>query len=335
LNELNDESCALIIQPGALGDCLLTLPLARLIKSQLQISHLDIMGHQQYLSFLLERTDFRQVISLDTLDLHSLFIDPADFDPTEDDPLIELFRPYELIVTFLSDPERHFESNLVYTSCITHTAEVITLELHPPDNYPDHAAHFFLNQLRQQLPQSQIIIDNDFTKGPTLQSLPLDHKLGQDILKKTHLSLEKPLIALHPGSGGEYKCWPLNNFQNLAFFLTQQGYQSLFLAGPVEQDRWEASILNQLARKHCLLSNLDLNQLISVLTCCQAYVGNDSGITHLAAALNLPTLAIFGPTNPRNWQPLGEKIRICRAKNSPQKNWPEAPTVLKALQQLI
>jgi ADP-heptose:LPS heptosyltransferase len=56
--------------------------------------------------------------------------------------------------------------------------------------------------------------------------------------------------------------------------------------------------------------NLQLRLLAAVLSKCGAYVGNDSGVTHLAAATGIPTLAIFGPTDPAVWAPLGRNVKV-------------------------
>jgi ADP-heptose:LPS heptosyltransferase len=56
--------------------------------------------------------------------------------------------------------------------------------------------------------------------------------------------------------------------------------------------------------------NLSLRELAQYLRQCRAFVGNDSGITHLAAYLGCPTVALFGPTDPRMWGPLGRRSRI-------------------------
>jgi len=52
--------------------------------------------------------------------------------------------------------------------------------------------------------------------------------------------------------------------------------------------------------------------LAGVLQRCSAFIGNDAGVTHLAAALGVPTLAIFGPTEPARWAPLGRHVRVVR-----------------------
>ena len=331
----NEQSYALIIQPGAIGDCLLTLPLVRMLRQQAGINQLDIMGHEQHLSLLTGRSELRRVISLDSLDLHRLFSDPAIFDLPDEDHLIELFRPYELIITFLADPQGNFERNLIYTCCISHAAEVITLQLRPPDDYPHHSAHFYMQQLCRQDSNLQLTLKKELTEPPFLRPLPEDQPLGLSILNQMGIDSPRQLVAIHPGSGGIHKCWPINNFQKLAASLTDRGYQVIFLLGPAEIERWPTDTIEQLAQKYPLLRDLSLEKLAAVLTCCKAYIGNDSGISHLAAMLSIATITIFGPSQPQHWKPLGQKIKVCRETSNADNPWPDAEQVLSDLILLV
>ena len=97
-------------------------------------------------------------------------------------------------------------------------------------------------------------------------------------------------IACHPFSGSPKKNWPLERFLelNLQYCVGPEQH----LAGAVQID--------------------DLYELAHWLASADAYVGNDSGITHLAAAVGTPTLALFGPTDPNVWAPRGERVTILR-----------------------
>jgi ADP-heptose:LPS heptosyltransferase len=109
---------------------------------------------------------------------------------------------------------------------------------------------------------------------------------------------ESDQIILHPGSGSALKCWP--HFSQLAGRLGSPA----FLIGPLEA-RFDT-------RNHSRLENLSLREVAKVLATCRAFVGNDSGITHLAAHLGVPTVALFGPTDPRIWGPLGRRVSVIK-----------------------
>lgn len=121
-------------------------------------------------------------------------------------------------------------------------------------------------------------------------------------------------VVLHAGSGGRDKLWPIRNWCELSNRLcaagSLTGHVSL-LAGPVEHER-----LDPLDRT--LFQNaggrfaMDLDQLVDSLTGAAAFAGADTGPTHLAAQLGLPTLALFGPTDPAVWGPVGPRVRVHR-----------------------
>jgi ADP-heptose:LPS heptosyltransferase len=83
----------------------------------------------------------------------------------------------------------------------------------------------------------------------------------------------------------------------------------VLLLGPVEEERGGVHEL----RQHCLVAGgLSLSQAAALLAASDVYLGNDSGITHLAAALGVPTVALFGPSDPRQWAPRGRQVAIVR-----------------------
>ena len=102
--------------------------------------------------------------------------------------------------------------------------------------------------------------------------------------------------VIHPFSGSRKKNWPLERFQELAARLDEP---AKWLAGPEDvlagADRFE-----------------DLGQLADWLAGARVYIGNDSGVTHLSAAVGTPTVALFGPTDPKLWGPRGERVRYVR-----------------------
>jgi len=106
-------------------------------------------------------------------------------------------------------------------------------------------------------------------------------------------------VVIHPFSGSARKNWPLENFRELARQLEAEmpvrwcsGREDPPLEGAVRID--------------------DLYELARWLARARLYVGNDSGITHLAAAVGTPVLALFGPTDPEVWAPRGERVQVGR-----------------------
>jgi len=103
--------------------------------------------------------------------------------------------------------------------------------------------------------------------------------------------------VIHPFSGGARKNWPLQNFQALAGELDMP---VRWCAGDDDPPLPNAVRIPDLYDLACWLAKASL------------YIGNDSGITHLAAAVGTPVLAFFGPTDPDVWAPRGPRVRIGR-----------------------
>ena len=119
----------------------------------------------------------------------------------------------------------------------------------------------------------------------------------------------RPLALIHPGSGGLAKRWPLQDYLAVANLLLLAGIRVGMILGPVEEDLATAATASEML----LLRPPDLGALAGVLAAADLYIGNDSGPTHMAAALGLPTVALFGPTDPVVWGPRGARVTLLRA----------------------
>ena len=128
-------------------------------------------------------------------------------------------------------------------------------------------------------------------------------------------NFDRSRILIHPGSGSRKKCWPVSNFVRIARLLRARGRQPEFILGPAEYDLAEI-----LTREFFLegegVGNVhrmdNLMELALRLKASGGFVGNDSGVTHLSAFLGLPTVAVFGPSAPQRWRPLGRQVAIVR-----------------------
>ncbi|MBU3612961.1 glycosyltransferase family 9 protein [Polynucleobacter sp. MG-27-Goln-C1] len=121
--------------------------------------------------------------------------------------------------------------------------------------------------------------------------------------------LHSPYIVVHPGPLTAYKRWPLAYWQSLLTWITKQGWQVVLSASPAKQDlqlnKDILSLLDEKARSHVIdtAGLLSIPQAGTLIRGAIAYVGVDTSITHLAAACNTPTIALFGPTPPTNFGP--------------------------------
>ncbi len=146
--------------------------------------------------------------------------------------------------------------------------------------------------------------------GVLVDTLPIVIPRPEDEAEVRPLLGQLParFLALHPGSGSARKNWPAERFVALAArWARDQPF--LVVEGPAD----EGVTLPFHASRAVFARGLSLRALGALLARAGLYVGNDSGVTHLAAAFGAPTLALFGPTDPLIWSPLGPKVRAVRA----------------------
>ena len=124
-----------------------------------------------------------------------------------------------------------------------------------------------------------------------------------------------PLIALHPGGEGfrGMKRWPLSRFLALAVALQRRYPATIVVLGGKDELEHAERLVAGVPGALSLAGRLDLGQTLAVLERCMLFVGNDSAPLHMAAALGIPTVGIFGPTDPTNFRPRGVRVRIVRS----------------------
>jgi len=132
---------------------------------------------------------------------------------------------------------------------------------------------------------------------------------GDPITPSIASQLHSLYVVVHPGPLTAYKRWPLAYWQTLLMWITKQGWQVVLSASPAKQDlqlnQDILSLLDEETRKHVVdtAGQLTIPQAGTLIRGAIAYVGVDTSITHLAAACNTPTIALFGPTPPTNFGP--------------------------------
>lgn len=302
---------AVILQPGALGDCILTLPLANVMKETLGLGGVDIIGHTEYIGILPGRSCVSSVRSIDSTQLHRLFAESDTFDLEDGDPLINTLADYSWIATFMGEPNSHFEQNLIFTTSCSHSAEIITLRLKPPRTKRRHIAEYYVEQFAEQS-GSALEAAHVEPRSVLINVTPTDRNQGLEWLDQAGIDVAKRLGVIHPGSGGQRKCWHLDNFIGIAKTLRAAKVEVLFLLGPAEAERLAAADVARLAAVGKVATDLSLTGVVGVLGCADAFVGNDSGVTHLAAGMGLRTFAMFGPTDPALYRPLGPALTVFR-----------------------
>jgi hypothetical protein len=115
-------------------------------------------------------------------------------------------------------------------------------------------------------------------------------------------------VLMHPGAGSPRKRWPLGRFLALADRLRGAGRQVDFIVGPAEED-----LLPELENRGERAGRpRDLAELAGRLRSTSAFIGNDSGVSHLAGWVGVPSVVIFGPSDPMRWRPCGRSVEVLR-----------------------
>jgi ADP-heptose:LPS heptosyltransferase len=143
---------------------------------------------------------------------------------------------------------------------------------------------------------------------PLLLSPPM-REHGRQILQRSNWTNQQRLVVIHPGSGSPRKCIEAPRLARVIEWLCGEGMTPVLLEGPSDREP-VAHVLESVTVFVPVLHGLDLSTAAAVLSHADLYLGNDSGMTHLAAALSIPTIACFGPTNPRRWAPLGQTVSV-------------------------
>lgn len=283
---------AVVVHTGGIGDLILSSPaIARLA----QTHSVDLVGYPDRLALLVAAGIATRATALDVADITSLFSTPS--------PRVKaFFHGASRADLWMADTDGRLAR--VLAAC-----GVPSINCHPglpPASWTRHASAYYWEAMgwdtlgwegEVPLPQLQ------------LGAIPVDFD-----------------ILIHPGSGALDKNWPWENYCALAAALHARGLRIAWSLGPAERERMQH--INPAASQlpGALLPEMSLVDLGRRLASTRLYIGNDSGVTHLAASVACPVLSLFGPTNDAVWAARGPRVHILRGHP-----WPTLDDVLAAV----
>jgi len=124
---------------------------------------------------------------------------------------------------------------------------------------------------------------------------------------------DRSKILIHPGSGSVRKNWELSDFIEVFKKIKSLGMNPEIILGPAEQNLSEIFIRSLPSGGNIHMLS-DLGDLVTILSLSGGFIGNDSGISHLAAFTGMPTVVIFGPSSPTRWKPFGRSVEVLRSE---------------------
>ena len=298
----------LVIRPGAIGDALLTFPVLQALRARYSspyitfVSNASVLPLAQALGMVDEVSDYEDML------WSELFSARGIRTPV----LKSRLQGVDMAICWLRDVEGVVEHNLR----VVGIRQIVIAPGRPLEGERVHVVDYLAKTVGVEV---HTYVYHD-----------LWGKLGTAGDHKGHPRTSAPpsplqdwgkqideCVAIHPGSGGAQKCWPIESFACVIERLGERSSAVLLLAGPAEAERL-AYLRQRLAAPPAagmfrVLFNAPLIEVARHLQQCRGYLGNDSGITHLAAMLGVPTVAIFGPSDPVIWRPMGERVRVIHA----------------------
>ena len=282
----------LVLRGGAIGDFIATLPVLQALRTQWPAATIEIWGYPHIADLAVAVGLAQAVVSLDRAEMARFFVP----EPSFTDAQVAAVRSFDLIFNYLHDPVGQVRSNLLLAGAKQVLSGSPIIKRGP-------AVPFLLEPL-----QALAIYETNGT--PALDFPAALRARGRARLQA--LGLRGRPMVVHPGSGSPTKNWPAARFVEILRRLQAAGRETVAVLG--EADVAEAAVLARELPKMPVLAGLTLTELAATLAECGAFLGNDSGIAHLAAAVGLPTTAIFGPSDADVWAPRGRGgVTVLRA----------------------
>ena len=284
----------LVIRGGAIGDFILTLPALKALRTARPHAHIEILGYK-HIAVLAENRFYAQgTRSIEYGPLAKFFAVNSEL-PGE---LADYFASFDLIVSYLFDPDRIFEQNLRrcgVENLICGPARIL--------ENGNHAARQLARPIEELGIEVVDLSERIFPSSP-------DREFAREFLGNP----SPPIIAIHPGSGSPQKNWPLENW--IAMF-SQAGHfadveRMVMISGEADEVQTKRLEREWRDRNVCFAKSLPLPQLAALLEQ-SIFIGHDSGISHLAAAAGANCILLFGPTDPKIWAPQNNNVRVLRA----------------------
>jgi len=310
-----------VVRPGALGDTLLTLPALALLRCWAPDAHLTLIARADILPLALASGLADHAWPWDLPDWGILFASQAAAPPLTPRARSALAQA-DVVIVWAPDPSGVVAGTLSALGA----GRVIVAPAQPPptDREGDeqvHTAVWLAETLRPLgiAPESPVSLAALTRITPRLQPPAADIAQADALWRA--LRLPARVVALHPGSGSQRKRWPAERFAEVARLARDAGYHPLLLAGEADA---QALSETQGALARLSMAGPDVAQalglrvatLAALLARCAGYVGCDAGVSHLAGLVGAPTVAVFGPTDPARWSPLGPRVCAVRAPDA-------------------
>jgi ADP-heptose:LPS heptosyltransferase len=272
----------LVIRGGALGDFIVTLPVLAALRNQFPHTRLEVLAYPQVATLAVRAGLADAAHAIESRPLAGFFARRGVLDPQES----ERFSRCDVIFSYLYDPDQIFRENL---------ARVTRAQFIQGPHRPEETSGVPAS-LQLLVPLERLAI---FDADPVPRLRWAGMGPGTE-----------GWIALHPGSGSPSKNWPLERWKALVSrCVAQTDWGLVIIGGEAESEALDGlEGLIPPARRQ-VLRGRPLESVAEQLSRCRGFLGHDSGITHLAAAVGIPCLVLWGPSNESVWKPGGPGVQ--------------------------
>lgn len=296
VNPMGRPDGLLVIHPGALGDVLLALPSLRIIRERYPGRGLALLASGGVGNLFKEAGEVSQAFRLEGRFGSALFGGEQLLTSQRGEWLGRCDR----VIGFLSDPGGVLRA----TSNRFLIAHVTLKSPFDGELQAIHQSARFIEIVEQAVPTKVRLV-------PPLRVAHSRRAEARGILRSMGVKVPiDGLVVVHPGSGSPHKCADSRLYAGVITWALDHGSQAVMIEGPADGEAVSAvtGLLSQ--RQVPILKHDDLSIMAAVLAQASLFVGNDSGVTHLAASVGTPTVALFGPTDPARWAPIGPAVQV-------------------------
>lgn len=294
----------LIVHPGSLGDVLLSLPALRSVRAAYPAHACALLAGGSVAGLLARCGEVNVVFPLEQGGLTGIFAGPESVDPS----LRDWLERADLVVGWMGDPD----GSLTRTFQAIGAVNVVVGTPHASELTSRHQSERYLDIIRAFVPPVA-----------TAEPLRLTQSLrdeAQPRLAAVGVVDSRVMVVLHPGSGSPHKCTRPMLFAQVVDQLQVAGLTPVLVGGPAD-DEPIALVTAVCAKQPAVVTGLDLCSMAVLLSRAAMFMGHDSGLTHLAALLAVPTLALFGPTDPGRWAPRGPRVDVLQGEPCLCADW--------------
>ena len=329
--DINSINRILIVrQHNEIGDMLLATPLFSAIRKKFPNSFISLIARPRNIDVVMNNPDINEIILFDVkkyrkspwMLLKLLFdIRKKKFDLSIV-PCTVSFSLTSAILSFLSGAKYRIGTDGKFFG------------------FYDESSFFFNIYVPAECKKHQVDINLDFIKILGIDGIDRRNKMRllneeEEYAKKLLTKIARigdsplsPLIGVHPGGGKVQNRWQPSCFgkliENILGDCPRIGYPTKLGAVPIKvllmygpgEDRIIREVLNNTQKMPIVVPLINLRMLAAIIKNCKLFICNDTGVLHIAAGVGTPTIAIFGPSNPDYWNPVGEEHVSVRGKDN-------------------